>query len=225
MNDTAWYWHVGLWSTHRAPGASVYTASYPSTHPSRHPFYKQFYLFPQQTVPFVGGGSAHGCHYPVFEPLHPVPAFIFTAIKGISSQTHCLDPATGGGMPALGISGLGHQDWVSLEPSCQRISFHSSTGTQTQFSIFLCCHGGCALSFLCTFMPGKMLLNSWQQSCRSPAPPATLPSLVTPLISSNSCIFSLSFSLPLSPSLPLLFFSHVLISLSTFFLGKEEGLC
>lgn len=54
----------------------------------------------------------------------PMPAYSW-GVKGTSSQTHCLNPAAGVGMPALGMSGLWASGLGFPRPPCQRISSHS----------------------------------------------------------------------------------------------------
>lgn len=154
-----------------------------------------------------------------------MPAYS-AAVNGTSSQTYSLNPATGVGMPALGMSGLWASGLGFPRPPCQRINSHSdhgerktvpplfsaATATAQAHSFVLLSHPGGIVICVAAILPFSLFPYSCFLSSLLPfLRPTLLPSL------------------SLSPSRPSLFFSCVLMSLSTvfffFFPRKEEGLC
>lgn len=113
----------------------------------------------------------------------------FSAVNGISSQTHCLKSAAGVGMPALGISGLWALGLGFPRPSCQRISSHSDhRECRTVPSLFSNVTATAYIA-LCIFHAWWNVANTWQQSYHIPSstpsefslPPSLLSSFDTPL--------------------------------------------
>lgn len=154
-----------------------------------------------------------------------VPAYSL-AVDGTSSQTHCLNPAAGVGMPALGMSGLWALGLGFPRPPCQRISSSSDHRERRTIPPLFSDATGAAHIPLYIF-------HGWWNSTKYAAAvlPHSLfprlplsPSLFT-LFTSSTAAFSLFLHQFLLFSSTVCWWAWTLFFSPLFFLRKEEGLC
>lgn len=186
-----------------------------------HPCIWLVYQFSQQTTSFVLWRWRAALSAAHLSTTVAMPAYS-KAVNGTSSQTYCLNRATGVGMAALGMSSLWASGLGFPRPPCQRISSHSDHRKRKTVPRLLCCH--CRLSFLCiSFTPGNIMLNLAAVLLYYSVPlPLLFISLVTLSTSPISAFFP-SFSIT-SSSLFQPCVDEPEHCFFPFFLRKEEGL-